>query len=347
MKKILLASLVSITVFLASGCPERKSFSDTQPADTTWPKPVQAETFFSKIPVGGTELQILIRTENTQNPVLLYLHGGPGHSLIPWAEAATGDLTRDFTVVYYDQRGTGLSLDETADPDLNTMERFLTDCLEVVQYLKERYGQEKICLIGHSWGSVLGMRMISRYPEHFSGYIGIGQIVHWERQVACSRNWLTEQIQREGGSAQERETASDGYFFGPYYGLLRKYGGIIHALNGDEVMALAARSSYAADRYTDDLFARGLAFSHSGGDLLRAYTTADFFTEIPETSVPVAFFCGRYDYLTAAPVAAEYLGVVNSPRKQLYWFENSAHRCDIEESELFRQRVRAFFTDPQ
>jgi pimeloyl-ACP methyl ester carboxylesterase len=339
MNKPSIPVLLILSSLVSAGCVKHRLPAETVTGIT--PPPVTAE--FHRITVNGVGLQILERTTDRDNPVFLYLHGGPGHSIIPWAHAATGKLTADFTVVHYDQRGTGLSLDMDADPDLNTMEQFIDDCLDVTLYLKEKYRQEKIFLLGHSWGSVLGMRMIARYPEHYAGYIGVGQIVHWDRQVDCSRAWLRERILESNGSGEALSAAGTGYFFGPCQELLRQYGGIIHSMTWDEAGQISAASPWSPESYTGDLFRRGLSFSHSGGNLLRSYTEADFFTEIPEVRVPVAFFCGRYDYLTAAPVAARYLTGLKSPRTVLYWFEKSAHRCDIEEPELFQQRIREFF----
>ena len=108
-------------------------------------------------------------------------------------------------------------------------------------------------------------------------------------------------------------------------------------------MKIAAASPYSPEEYTPENFNAGLAFSHSGGNLRDAYNSADFFTEIPEVKVPVAFFCGRFDYLTASPVAAEYVVTLKGPRTALYWFEESAHRSDIEEPALFQARIREFF----
>ncbi|HEY1405511.1 MAG TPA: alpha/beta fold hydrolase, partial [Spirochaetota bacterium] len=294
---------------------------------------------FEPLEINGTKLWVLIRSSNPDNPVFMYLHGGPGHSIIPWAHVATDTLTEKFTVVHYDQRGTGMSLDEKMNRDTLTMNQFMDDCLKVTLYLKKRFGKDKIYLLGHSWGSVLGMRMIHKYPEHYAGYIGVGQIVHFAKQTQTSRNWTSSRIRANGNDQEEIETAHNAYFFDGYQRLLGKYRGIIHNITWDEARAIRINSPYRKNDYTDDLFRRGLTFSHSGGNLFSSYTHVDFFKEIPSVKVPVFFFCGRYDYLTSSPDVERYYKSVEAPHKKLFWFEKSAHRIDIEEPELFQSRI--------
>jgi pimeloyl-ACP methyl ester carboxylesterase len=293
---------------------------------------------FEPVDINGTKLWVLVRSSNPDNPVFMYLHGGPGHSIIPWAHFATDKLTDTFTVVHYDQRGTGMSLDEKVNRNTLTMNQFMNDCLKVTLCLKKRFKKDKIYLLGHSWGSVLGMRMIHKYPQHYAGYIGVGQIVNYQDQILTSRNWMKGQIREHGAGIEESRVARTGYFFGDYRNLLIKYRAIIH--NSDcDAKSIRFNSPYNKEFYTDELFQRGLAYSHSGGNLRESYMTADFFKEIPSVRVPVFFFCGRYDYLTSSPDVERYYKSVNAPKKNLFWFENSAHRVDIEEPDLFQKRI--------
>lgn len=294
---------------------------------------------FEPLEINGTKLWVLIRSSNPDNPVFMYLHGGPGHSIIPWAHYATDKLTEKFTVVHYDQRGTGMSLDEKMNRNTLTMNQFMDDCLKVTLYLKKRFRKDRIYLLGHSWGSVLGMRMINRYPQHYAGYIGVGQIVSFSKQTQTSRDWMVSRIRANGNDPEELDTARNAGFFDGYQRLLGKYRGTIHRITWEEANAIRIDSPYRKSDYTDDLFRRGLMFTHSGGNLYSAYTQADFFKEIPSVRVPVFFFCGRYDYLTSSPDVAKYERFVKAPVKKLFWFENSAHRVDIEEPDLFQKRI--------
>ena len=133
------------------------------------------------IKVGGVDQWLHIRSRNRNNPIILYLHGGPGFPMIGWGGI---DITfrpwEDyFTVVHWDQRQTGKSY-YPADDNNNplTVNQFITDTEEVIQYLKTYLSQEKIFILGHSWGSVLGMHMIKRHPDWVHAYIGVGQVVN-------------------------------------------------------------------------------------------------------------------------------------------------------------------------
>ena len=112
------------------------------------------------IDVNGSKQWILIRASDPQNPVLLYLHGGPGHSLIPFAHVASSFLTDRFTVVYWDQRGAGLSFEAANPPETLSVRQLVLDTLSVTKYLESRFNQQKIYLLGHSWGSTLGLSLI-------------------------------------------------------------------------------------------------------------------------------------------------------------------------------------------
>ena len=130
------------------------------------------------ITINGCEMTLLIRSENINNPVLLYLHGGPGDSLIPFAEYATDNLIKSCTVVYWDQRGTGLSYSNKIDKRTMNVEQFVKDTEAVTQYLKTVFSKKKIFLLGHSWGSILGLLTIKSQPENYYAYIGVGQVIN-------------------------------------------------------------------------------------------------------------------------------------------------------------------------
>lgn len=130
-----------------------------------------------KIKLGGMDQWILIRGNDVSNPVLLWLHGGPGAAQMPIAHHFDKNLEKDFIVVHWDQRGAGKSNPKDFDEQTMTFEQFITDAHELTQYLKRRFNTEKIYLVGHSWGTQLGIKMVQLYPEDYFAYIGIGQAV--------------------------------------------------------------------------------------------------------------------------------------------------------------------------
>ena len=127
------------------------------------------------IEINGSKQWVLIRSSDPSNPILLYLHGGPGHSLIPFAHVATSYLTDRFTVVYWDQRGAGLSYEAGFPAEKLNVKQLIEDTLAVTEYLQQCFAQKRIFLLGHSWGSLLGSLVVQQKPGEFHAFIGVGQ----------------------------------------------------------------------------------------------------------------------------------------------------------------------------
>ena len=130
-----------------------------------------------QVELEGMEQWILIRGTDTRNPVLLWLHGGPGAAQMPLARHFNGELEDDFIVVHWDQRGAGKSNPPGFDETTMYLERYVADTLELTLYLKELLQKDKIYLLGHSWGSQLGLRVVEEAPHLYHAYIGVSQWV--------------------------------------------------------------------------------------------------------------------------------------------------------------------------
>ena len=134
-----------------------------------------------EIPVGSTKQWLSISRANHNNPVLLMIHGGPASTEMPTSWWFQGGWEDYFTVVQWDQRGAGKSYN-TNDPLLIrptlNLERMVDDAHEVVEYLRHRYDKEKIFVLGHSWGSIIGISIAQRYPQLLHAYIGTGQLIN-------------------------------------------------------------------------------------------------------------------------------------------------------------------------
>ena len=131
--------------------------------------------------VNGTTQWISVRGRDRHNPILLYLHGGPGSPTMPEAYLFQSPWEDFFTVVQWDQRGTGKTYaanDAAALANTITIDQMDADTVEVIQQLRTRYHKEKIFLLGHSWGSALGLRIAQEHPEWLYAYIGVGQMIN-------------------------------------------------------------------------------------------------------------------------------------------------------------------------
>lgn len=133
------------------------------------------------ITIGGIEQYVQIRGENRNNPIILWLHGGPGFPLTYLTYYYQAALEKDYTVVCWEQRGCGRTFYRNEENGNLTIEQLLVDTDNVIDYLRERFGQEKIIIIGQSWGTVLGMDYINIHPEKVAAYIGVGQVTDFSQ----------------------------------------------------------------------------------------------------------------------------------------------------------------------
>ncbi len=137
-----------------------------------------------QVELGGFAQTILVRGHDLRKPVLRYLHGGPGGARMTLAPFYSGELERHFVVVHWDQRGAGASC-EGVDPATLSLEQLVADTIELSEYLKARFGQPLV-LLGHSWGSLVGVRAVQRRPDLFAAYVGVGQFVNTRRNEEIS-----------------------------------------------------------------------------------------------------------------------------------------------------------------
>lgn len=134
-----------------------------------------------RVRIGGIDQWIEVRGDDVNNPILLFLHGGPGIAFIPVAGLFQGGWEKTFTVVQWDQRGAGKTY-ESNDRELQrrtmNVPQMEQDTLEVVNYLRARFHRGRIFVVGHSWGSVLGLWLAHEHPELIYAYVGVGQIIN-------------------------------------------------------------------------------------------------------------------------------------------------------------------------
>ena len=153
-----------------------------------------------KVTIGNSEQWVLIRSENIDNPILLFVHGGPGTSQLTLMKNNTQPIEKYFTVVNWDQRGAGKSYAAIRDKSRMTIDQFVSDINELAEYLAKRFNRTKIILVGHSWGSAIGIIAVSKRPELYSAYVGIGQVSNMAEGERISYEW----------TLQQARTANDG-----------------------------------------------------------------------------------------------------------------------------------------
>jgi pimeloyl-ACP methyl ester carboxylesterase len=305
------------------------------------------------IEIGGIRQGFFIRAENPENPVILFLHGGPGSPelpmLIPYEVSER--LEKYFTVCYWEQRGAGMSFSKSIDPATMTITQMVEDTRRMTEYLQRRFNQEKIYLIGHSWGSYLGVKTIEKYPENYVAYIGIGQKSNQLESEKLAYDYMLQhaiEINDESAvkNLQKFDKNADDFpqknfdYMQLRSLLMNKYGiGFAHEKTLsmiDMAKMLLSFKGYTLSEKANYL--RGAMFSIT--TLWDSAVEDNLFESSTIFQVPVYITQGKYDYQVSYTLAREWFDKIEAPQKVFFTFENSAHGTIIEEPEKFVQIVR-------
>jgi pimeloyl-ACP methyl ester carboxylesterase len=299
------------------------------------------------VPLGGVAQGLLVRGRDERNPVLLFLHGGPGTSELGMLRAHNlPALEGHFTVAVWDQRGAGRSFAARRPSSGLTVAQLVSDTCELAALLGRRFSQDRIYLAGHSWGSALGVLAVQRAPERFHAFVGIGQVVDVAEGERLSWEWTLARARQAG---DRRAVATLERIGPPPYPLplrpslvaqrrlLARYGGEVHGNPrggmGPLLRGLLSASEYGwRDRI--NVF-RGVF--HGMEALWPQIRSIDLLAQAPELRVPVYFLEGRHDMEAPAALAERYHLALVAPRKALVWFERSAHFVNTEEPEAFNR----------
>ncbi|WP_051251395.1 alpha/beta fold hydrolase [Paenibacillus harenae] len=300
-----------------------------------------------KMKIGNLDQWILIRGENVNNPIVLFLHGGPGNAQIGWAPEHQSLLEKSYIVVNWDQRGSGLSYNDGISEETMNIDQFVQDAHELTVALANRFQKKKIFVVGHSWGSIIGMLLIQRYPELFYSYIGVGQSVHLARG-----EWLSYKFTMDYAEKNKIQEAIDELTqigCPPYQDMLKglfiqrkwlnQFGGVVYKHR--EFFRRTEDTIRDRTEYTDaDIvkLRKGNLFSIE--TMWAEVLNVNLFQQIIEVKVPVYFLLGKYDYNTPNEITEEFFNILNAPSKELIRFEESAHNIPFEEPERFAVTLR-------
>jgi len=311
-------------------------------AQTRIRSPIGVESL-ERVTLGGIPQWILVRGWDRRNPILLFLHGGPGFSETAVARLFSTRLEHEFTVVHWDQRGAGKSYRFGEDRSAWTIQDYVDDTRALIELLLRRFDQEKLFLVGHSWGTVLGMRIARDHPELLHAFVGIGQVVNWREQEEISYRWVTQRAQATGSTrAQEELAAIRPPYEHPSEMLIERkwlahFGGDFYDGRGMRRYVLSGALSPHYSLLDGLRFTRGI-----GAPLemwLNEIRETNLFQTVPRVEVPVFFFAGKHDYNTAFEVVERYAEALEAPHKELVWFERSAHSPNLEEPDRFQEEM--------
>jgi pimeloyl-ACP methyl ester carboxylesterase len=294
-----------------------------------------------KITLGGLDQWILIRAEEQSKPVLLWLHGGPGSPTMPLASQHDMELVKHFVVVHWDQRGAGKSYSPEIPISTMVVDQFVSDTYELTQVLAERFDVPKIYLLGHSWGSQVGILTVAQHPDLYHAFIAVGQFIHSPAGDAVGYQFALDQAVSEEHQKALKELEAIGP---PPWTTVKQ-----RAANAQWINAFGGtgrqftskdyfRDMITSPEYTlHDLFGyvRGMRFSGNSMIANGELNRVNLFELVPNVDVPVYFFQGRYDYNTPGDVVEPYYEMLDAPKKSLVWFEQSAHFPQWEEPQKF------------
>jgi pimeloyl-ACP methyl ester carboxylesterase len=295
-----------------------------------------------KVKLGGSEQWISIRGQDIHKPVLLFLAGGPGGSQLAAARYALSGLEEHFVVVNWEQPGAGKSFD-AVDRSTLIPERYIADAHELVLYLRQRFDEDKVYVLGESWGSALGIWLVQRYPELFHAFIGTGQMVAFKETDILCYEFALRWAQERGDTQKLERLKQQGP--PPYYGKGVAWKQTTYLL---DTFAYMNQNPAIADNGFNTF--RDLASPEYG-----LYDKVNWFRGVLETldivypqlwevdfrrqaahlEVPVYFLLGRHDVNAPPVLTEEYYEVLSAPHKELIWFEQSGHNPWVSEAARF------------
>ncbi len=294
-----------------------------------------------EVVLGGARQAVSVRGADRRNPILLFVHGGPGAVEMPVAWAFQRPWEDFFTVVQWDQRGAGKSFrlnDPKAIAPTLTPDRYRDDAIELIDLLRRKYDQRKIFLMGHSWGSLVGLAVAARRPDLLYAYIGVGQLIDFRENERVGFDWTLAQARADRNAAAVKALEA-----------LRPYPGSgafdIAKMTTERSWSIHYGALAAGRRDADFYFhAPRLSPDYDAADRKAwdegsAFTIATMFPRLADISyrdldqigTPVILFLGRHDYTCPAPIAAAWADRLKAPSKRVVWFEHSAHLPMIEE----------------
>lgn len=293
------------------------------------------------VTIGGIPQWISVRGHDRRNPLLLFIHGGPASTEMPVSWLYQSGWEDYFTVVQWDQRGAGKTY-VANDPALVeptiTGERMIADAEEMVAALRAQYGKRRIFVMGHSWGTIMGLEVARRHPDWLHAYIGMGQIIDGVEGERLGYAWALQQARAHHDDKAVRDLEAlapypraDGTVSVDQIVAQREwvihYGGLTW---GRPDFDYAQDAAKFAPEYSRRELSPEQGIGESLGRLLPTMMAYDV-RGVRRIGCPVFIFAGAHDYETPSELAIAWLAALDAPRKGLVRFEASAHMMELEE----------------
>ena len=304
------------------------------------------------INIGGVNQGMFIRSKNINNPILLYVHGGPAFPNYFLIDKFKPGLEDYYTVCYWEQRGGGLSYTSEVTLESMNFNQLASDGIDVTNYLRKRFGKEKIYIMAHSGGTPIALLAVQRKPALYVAYIGMGQITNQAESEKIAYKYMLERFTANGSRKLVNELKkypvleSDSNI-NPYYksairdNYMHKSGiGTMHKMKS--IFREIFIPAWTCKAYTMgekiNIWRSKFSFLPKT-NLINEMLETDFTIKVPSLEIPVYFFSGKYDLTVNVNLSKAYLNKMNAPLKGFYTFNNSAHSPLFEEPLLVRQII--------
>ncbi len=342
----MIAVLICLFVVALAAVVASQVFAATPPILGSDGQPLSGSiATLEKVELNGSTQWISIRGENVNNPVLLFLAGGPGGSQLATARHSLGEMEKHFVVVNWEQPGAGKSFHAVPRAEL-TPERYVADGYELVQQLRQRFGVEKVYVLGESWGSVLGIWLVQRHPDLFHAFIGTGQMVAFEENDRICYEFALRLALQNGDGKKVARLIRQGP--PPYYGegvAMKQLAYLMDTfayMNQDPNIAggfntLQDLASPEYGLYDKVNWVRGPLETLNA--VYPQLWDVDLRTQAAYLETPVYFLIGRHDVNAPPALTQEYYDLLTAPHKELVWFERSGHNPWTSEAGRFVDEI--------
>lgn len=313
------------------------------------PGSISEKTFIN---IGGVKQGMFIKSKNTNNPILLYVHGGPAFPNYFLIDKFKPGLEDYFTVCYWEQRGGGLSYTSEVTLESMNFTQLASDAIDVTNYLRKRFDKEKIYIMAHSGGTPIALIAVQKEPKLYYAYIGIGQITNQAESEKIAYKYMLEQYKEVGNQKRINELNkypvldADSNIISYYKSNIRdqymhELGiGTIHKMKSVfwEIFIPVWTCKAYTLREKINIWKSKFSFLPKT-NLINEMLTTDFTSKVPKLDIPVYFFSGKFDLTVNTNLSQKYLTQLHAPLKGFYTFNNSAHSPLFEEPELVKQII--------
>lgn len=300
------------------------------------------------ININNSRQNIMIACKNAEYPVLLILHGGPGSPDRPLVLRYNKELFEYFTVVCWDQRGSGLSYNHECLTEKITVDLLLSDLKCLVQHLLSRFGKQKIYLAGHSWGAYLGLRFVSEYPQYIEYYIGTGQGISSEKDEIYKYNFVLREAEKSNDQQALKKLLLFGEPQGYHYKnkdmqakrfvakMVQKYGGYI---NPESTLSMNQYFSLYLKHYGVNVFKVIKGINYSVKYLNPQVNSGDLITCITDLNIPALFISGECDYVCPVEATQNWFEKLTAPKKDFVLIKNASHMVNFEKPDEWCKQI--------